>query len=167
MGARAQQALHTERRGTPGAPRDLSRTRTISDRPSDCMIRIKPDRGQRDGKTRRTPLGARPGEARLRRQRARRARCARIGGASQRSTARRTAHGQFSATHNRPSHWHTLIHQQWDKVENKPGVVLYGAGAVVLLWLSSTIVGAINSIPLLPKLMELVGLGYTAWFTWR
>ena len=57
-------------------------------------------------------------------------------------------------------HTHTHHHhQQWDKVENKPGVVLYGAGAVVLLWLSSTIVGAINAIPLLPKLMELVGLG--------
>ena len=77
---------------------------------------------------------------------------------------------------------------QWDGVENKTQVVGYGAGALVLLWLSSTIVSAINVLPLvgalagssccssgidsqpsvqLPKLLELVGLGYTAWFTYR
>ena len=30
-----------------------------------------------------------------------------------------------------------------------------------------TVVGAINAIPLLPKVMELVGLGYSAWFVYR
>ncbi|GBF94234.1 hypothetical protein Rsub_06504 [Raphidocelis subcapitata] len=59
------------------------------------------------------------------------------------------------------------LSEKWDKVENKTGVVLYGAGAVVLLWLSSTIVGAINHVPLIPKVFELVGLGYTAWFVYR
>jgi hypothetical protein len=109
------------------------------------------------------------------------------------------------------------LNPQWDKVENKTGVVIYGAGAVVALWLSSTVIGAINAVPLvrprphagcmrlhaavarmqthackgfrlaaslahtinliaphpprrlpqLPKLMELVGLGYTAWFVYR
>jgi hypothetical protein len=37
---------------------------------------------------------------------------------------------------------------QWDKVENKTAVILYGAGAVVLLWFSNTLVGALNSVPL-------------------
>lgn len=37
---------------------------------------------------------------------------------------------------------------QWDKVENKTGVVLYGAGAFILLWFSSTLVSALNAIPL-------------------
>jgi hypothetical protein len=37
---------------------------------------------------------------------------------------------------------------QWDKVENKTSVVLYGAGAIVLVWFSSTLVTALNSIPL-------------------
>jgi hypothetical protein len=41
---------------------------------------------------------------------------------------------------------------QWEKVDNKTGVVLYGAGAVVLLWLSSTIVGAIDAVPLVSGL---------------
>ncbi|OAE33285.1 hypothetical protein AXG93_1200s1470 [Marchantia polymorpha subsp. ruderalis] len=56
---------------------------------------------------------------------------------------------------------------KWDAIENKSAVAVYGGGALVALWLSSTIVGAINSVPLLPKLMELIGLGYTGWFVYR
>eukprot|EP00878_Enallax_costatus_P001122 GHUV01001259.1.p1 GENE.GHUV01001259.1~~GHUV01001259.1.p1 ORF type:complete len:145 (+),score=40.93 GHUV01001259.1:125-559(+) len=59
------------------------------------------------------------------------------------------------------------LQDKWDRVENKTSVVLYGAGAVVLLWFSNTLVGALNGIPLVPKLMELVGLGYTSWFIYR
>ncbi|KAL4458889.1 hypothetical protein ABPG75_013754 [Micractinium tetrahymenae] len=59
------------------------------------------------------------------------------------------------------------LQEKWDKVENKTSVVVYGAGGIVVLWLASTIVGALNNIPLLPKLFELVGLGYSAWFTYR
>ncbi|KAL3675433.1 hypothetical protein R1sor_025381 [Riccia sorocarpa] len=36
----------------------------------------------------------------------------------------------------------------WDAVENKSAILVYGAGALVELWLSSTVVGAINFIPL-------------------
>jgi len=53
---------------------------------------------------------------------------------------------------------------QWDNVENKTGFVLYSAGAFLAVWFSSTLVTALNAIPLLPKFMELVGLGYTSWF---
>ncbi|KAL6838632.1 hypothetical protein ACP4OV_031589 [Aristida adscensionis] len=56
---------------------------------------------------------------------------------------------------------------KWDAVEDKPTVLLYGGGAIVAVWLSSVVVGAINSVPLLPKIMELVGLGYTGWFVYR
>merc|ERR1712139_80479 len=59
------------------------------------------------------------------------------------------------------------LSDRWDKVEDKTSVVLYGSGAIILLWLASTIVGSVSNIPLLPKLMELVGLSYTAWFTYR
>ena len=50
---------------------------------------------------------------------------------------------------------------------SQTGVIVYGSGALVALWLAATIVGALNNIPLLPKLFELVGLGYSAWFTYR
>ncbi|XP_039043579.1 protein CURVATURE THYLAKOID 1A, chloroplastic-like [Hibiscus syriacus] len=59
------------------------------------------------------------------------------------------------------------LKEKWDKVENKSTVIVYGGGAIVAVWLSSILVGAINSVPLLPKIMELVGLGYTAWFVYR
>ncbi|KAK8556719.1 hypothetical protein V6N13_064730 [Hibiscus sabdariffa] len=55
------------------------------------------------------------------------------------------------------------------KVENEDAysIILYGSGALVAVWLASALVGAIDSIPLFPKLLEIVGLGYTFWFTSR
>ena len=64
-----------------------------------------------------------------------------------------------------PRSW--LLLPQWEKVENKTSVIVYGAGSIVALWLASTVIGALNSIPLLPKVFELVGLTYSAWFTYR
>ncbi|CAA2934273.1 protein CURVATURE THYLAKOID 1A, chloroplastic-like [Olea europaea var. sylvestris] len=61
----------------------------------------------------------------------------------------------------------TDIKEKWDAVENKSTVLIYGGGAIVAVWLASVVVGAINSVPLLPKIMELVGLGYTGWFVYR
>ena len=46
-------------------------------------------------------------------------------------------------------------------------MITYAAGATAALWLSSTLVGAIKVVPLLPKVMELVGLGYSTWFVYR
>ncbi|GFP85353.1 protein curvature thylakoid 1a chloroplastic [Phtheirospermum japonicum] len=61
----------------------------------------------------------------------------------------------------------TDLKEKWDVVENKQTVILYGGCAIVAVWLASIVVGAINSIPLVPKIMELVGLGYTGWFVYR
>lgn len=59
------------------------------------------------------------------------------------------------------------LSEKWEAVENKPAVVIYTVGAISGVWLANTVVGAINSLPLLPKVFELVGLGYAAWFTYR
>ncbi|XP_040381028.1 protein CURVATURE THYLAKOID 1A, chloroplastic-like [Oryza brachyantha] len=56
---------------------------------------------------------------------------------------------------------------KWEAIEDKPTFLLYSGGAVVALWLTTVVVGAINSVPLLPKILELVGLGYTGWFVYR
>ncbi|GLT79726.1 hypothetical protein SLA2020_512030 [Shorea laevis] len=61
----------------------------------------------------------------------------------------------------------TDLKEKWDAVENKSTVLLYGGGAIVAVWLASIVVSAINSVPLLPKIMELIGLGYTGWFVYR
>ncbi|KAG7544642.1 Cyanobacterial aminoacyl-tRNA synthetase CAAD domain [Arabidopsis suecica] len=46
-------------------------------------------------------------------------------------------------------------------------ILLYGSGAIVALYLTSAIVSSLEAIPLFPKLMEVVGLGYTLWFSTR
>ncbi|BBG97616.1 Protein CURVATURE THYLAKOID 1A, chloroplastic [Prunus dulcis] len=42
----------------------------------------------------------------------------------------------------------TDLKEKWDAVENKSTVILYGGGAIVTVWLSSIVVGAVNSVPL-------------------
>eukprot|EP01024_Parvocaulis_polyphysoides_P062719 TRINITY_DN72018_c0_g2_i1.p1 TRINITY_DN72018_c0_g2~~TRINITY_DN72018_c0_g2_i1.p1 ORF type:complete len:178 (+),score=25.28 TRINITY_DN72018_c0_g2_i1:170-703(+) len=59
------------------------------------------------------------------------------------------------------------IKARWDKIENKTNIAIYGAGAVAAIWASSTVLGAINSVPLLGRVMELVGVVYTSWFVYR
>ncbi|KAK2656554.1 hypothetical protein Ddye_009606 [Dipteronia dyeriana] len=51
--------------------------------------------------------------------------------------------------------------------EDTYSILIFAGGALVSLWLAFAVVGAIDSIPLFPKLMEVVGLGYTFWFTSR
>ncbi|XP_066390367.1 protein CURVATURE THYLAKOID 1D, chloroplastic-like isoform X1 [Miscanthus floridulus] len=45
--------------------------------------------------------------------------------------------------------------------------VVYGTSAVVAIWISSIVVSALDSVPLVPQVMEVVGLGFTIWFTSR
>lgn len=51
--------------------------------------------------------------------------------------------------------------------EGAYSIILSGSAAFAGVWLASALVGAIDSIPLFPKLMEVVGLGYTFWFSTR
>ncbi|XP_062220371.1 protein CURVATURE THYLAKOID 1D, chloroplastic-like [Phragmites australis] len=52
-------------------------------------------------------------------------------------------------------------------IEVTPALILTGSGAFIALWILSSVVSAIDSVPLLPKLLELVGVGYSIWFTTR
>ncbi|PRQ32303.1 putative cyanobacterial aminoacyl-tRNA synthetase, CAAD domain, protein CURVATURE THYLAKOID 1 [Rosa chinensis] len=40
------------------------------------------------------------------------------------------------------------LKEKWHAVENKSTVLLYGGGAIVAVWLSSIVVGAVYSVPL-------------------
>lgn len=51
--------------------------------------------------------------------------------------------------------------------EDAYSYLAYGSGALITLWLASAVVGAIDSIPVFPKVLELVGLCYTIWFSSR
>merc|ERR1712232_928231 len=54
-----------------------------------------------------------------------------------------------------------------DSIDNKPQVALYAGTAVVGLVVLNGIVTSLESIPLLPKLLEIVGAGYSGYFTYR
>ncbi|XP_047972423.1 protein CURVATURE THYLAKOID 1A, chloroplastic-like [Salvia hispanica] len=51
--------------------------------------------------------------------------------------------------------------------EDTSSILVFGGGGAVALWLAAAVVGAVDSIPLVPKVLELVGLGYTIWFSSR
>ncbi|KAM0022086.1 putative cyanobacterial aminoacyl-tRNA synthetase, CAAD domain, protein CURVATURE THYLAKOID 1 [Helianthus debilis subsp. tardiflorus] len=69
------------------------------------------------------------------------------------------------------SHFPTplFFSQSYDNLdlEDSFSIALLGVGGITALWLAANIVGSIDRIPLFPKLMELVGLGYSIWFTTR
>ncbi|KAG2636835.1 hypothetical protein PVAP13_2NG474700 [Panicum virgatum] len=55
----------------------------------------------------------------------------------------------------------------WDKVEDKYAVAAIGVAAIVALWTAAGALKAIDKLPLLPGVLEIVGIGYTGWFTYR
>lgn len=59
------------------------------------------------------------------------------------------------------------LSDKWEATENKPQAAAYAGGAFAALWVTTTVIGAVNAIPLVPRIMELVGLGYTTWFVYR
>lgn len=59
------------------------------------------------------------------------------------------------------------LRDKWDAIENKSSLLLYGGGAVLAVWISLVVVRALDSVPLLPGLLELVGLSYSGWFVYR
>merc|ERR1712048_971233 len=54
-----------------------------------------------------------------------------------------------------------------DSIEDKPTVALFAGGAAVALVVLNGVVSSLDSIPLLPKLFEIVGAGYSTYFSYR
>ncbi|OVA01805.1 Cyanobacterial aminoacyl-tRNA synthetase [Macleaya cordata] len=52
-------------------------------------------------------------------------------------------------------------------LEDTYSILVYGSSALVGLWLASAIIGALDSIPVFPKVLELVGLAFTIRFSSR
>ncbi|KAG8080623.1 hypothetical protein GUJ93_ZPchr0007g3220 [Zizania palustris] len=55
----------------------------------------------------------------------------------------------------------------WAKVEDKYAVTAIGVASLVALWTAVGAIKAIDKLPILPGVFELVGIGYTGWFTYR
>jgi hypothetical protein len=55
----------------------------------------------------------------------------------------------------------------WDNTQDKPQLALYSGVAILTLWLSSRLVDAVESVPLLPGTFKFVGLVYTTNFFYK
>lgn len=59
------------------------------------------------------------------------------------------------------------VQETWEKTDDKLAISSLGFAAFVTLWGSVGLIGAIDKLPLLPGLFELVGILVSGWFTYR
>ncbi|XP_027108591.1 protein CURVATURE THYLAKOID 1B, chloroplastic [Coffea eugenioides] len=59
------------------------------------------------------------------------------------------------------------IQEAWDKVEDKYAVSSLALALLVALCGSTGLVSAIDRLPLIPGVLELVGIGYTTYFVYK
>ncbi|XP_027349773.1 protein CURVATURE THYLAKOID 1B, chloroplastic-like [Abrus precatorius] len=59
------------------------------------------------------------------------------------------------------------IQEAWDKVEDKYAVSSLAVAGVVALWGSAGMISAIDRLPLIPGILEVVGIGYSGWFAYK
>ncbi|KAL9169775.1 hypothetical protein ABFS82_04G100500 [Erythranthe guttata] len=55
----------------------------------------------------------------------------------------------------------------WDKSEDRVALVALGFAGVVGFWASINLVTSIEKIPVVPGVLELIGLLFSSWFTYR
>ncbi|KAK2406721.1 protein CURVATURE THYLAKOID 1B, chloroplastic [Trifolium repens] len=59
------------------------------------------------------------------------------------------------------------LQDAWDKVDDKYAVGSLVVASVIALWGSTGLISAIDRLPLIPGVLELVGIGYTGWFAYK
>ncbi|MQM10702.1 hypothetical protein Taro_043596 [Colocasia esculenta] len=59
------------------------------------------------------------------------------------------------------------VQKAWGKVEDKYAVATIGVAAIIALWASAGVISAIDRLPIVPGVLELVGIGYTGWFAYQ
>ncbi|XP_047960934.1 protein CURVATURE THYLAKOID 1B, chloroplastic-like [Salvia hispanica] len=60
----------------------------------------------------------------------------------------------------------TKIQEAWDKVEDKYAVTSLAVAGLIGLIASAGVISAIDKLPLIPGVLELVGIGYTGYFAY-
>ncbi|KAJ0968914.1 hypothetical protein J5N97_021791 [Dioscorea zingiberensis] len=59
------------------------------------------------------------------------------------------------------------VQEAWDKVEDKYAVSSLAFAGTVGLWGTVGMISAIDRLPVVPGLLEIVGIGYSGWFAYR
>ncbi|KAI3802699.1 hypothetical protein L1987_30840 [Smallanthus sonchifolius] len=55
----------------------------------------------------------------------------------------------------------------WDKPEDLVALIGVGFGSVVALWASLSVLAAIDKLPVVPGVFELIGVLFSTWFIYR
>lgn len=55
----------------------------------------------------------------------------------------------------------------WEKSDDKPAIAGLGFAGLIGLWASFGLINAIEKLPLIPDLFEVVGILFTGWFVYR
>ncbi|CAL9044842.1 protein CURVATURE THYLAKOID 1B, chloroplastic-like [Musa acuminata AAA Group] len=58
------------------------------------------------------------------------------------------------------------IKDAWDKLDDKYAVASLVLVGLVALWTTTGMISAIDRLPIVPGVLELVGIGYTVWFVY-
>eukprot|EP00882_Tetradesmus_deserticola_P006760 GHRQ01007116.1.p1 GENE.GHRQ01007116.1~~GHRQ01007116.1.p1 ORF type:complete len:149 (+),score=63.37 GHRQ01007116.1:349-795(+) len=61
----------------------------------------------------------------------------------------------------------SYLQTKWEETEDKPAALAITGGALLLLVAASSVVDAVDKIPIISDLIELVGVVVTGWFTYR
>ena len=61
----------------------------------------------------------------------------------------------------------TTAAEKWEETEDKPTVVTLAFAALITLIVTSSLLGALDKVPFLGGILELVGIGYTAYFAYN
>ncbi|XWS16325.1 hypothetical protein CRYUN_Cryun34aG0075600 [Craigia yunnanensis] len=56
----------------------------------------------------------------------------------------------------------------WDKSdEDRVALIGLGFAAIVALWASANLISAVDKLPLIPNVLELIGILFSSWFIYR
>jgi hypothetical protein len=56
-----------------------------------------------------------------------------------------------------------MLQTKWEETEDKPAAVMVTLGAILVLSALSGVVNAIDRIPVVSDVIELIGVGVTGW----
>ena len=61
----------------------------------------------------------------------------------------------------------TTATEKWEETEDKPTVVTLGLAGLVTLIVLSSLLGALDKVPFLGGILELIGIGYATYFAYN
>ncbi|KEH18562.1 putative photosystem I [Medicago truncatula] len=59
------------------------------------------------------------------------------------------------------------LQEAWDKYDDRYAVSSLVVASVFALWSLTGLISAIDRLPLIPGVLELIGIGYTGWFAYK